>query len=80
MVTVGDAGASPGMMAELEAALTAHELLKVRLPALERAARAALAEHLCAHNGAHLVQLIGRVAVLYRPRPEGAGRAPPGHS
>ncbi len=79
---MGEAGPSPALLAELDAALAAHGLLKVRLPALERAARAALTDHLCRESGAERVQTLGRVAVLFRPREEGeaSGEAPGGHS
>ena len=70
MVTVGAAGLSPAVVAETDAALEAHQLLKVKLPAADRSARQELAEALCTQTGATLVQTVGRVAVLYRPRAE----------
>ena len=69
VVMVGDAGAGPAVLAELDGALTAHELVKVKLPSGDRYARAELADHLCRESGAELVQTLGRVAVLYRKRP-----------
>jgi RNA-binding protein len=68
VVTIGAAGLSPPVAAETQRALDAHELLKVKLPAADRDDRRALAEALCAQTGADLVQLVGRIAVLYRPR------------
>ncbi|MDZ7753737.1 MAG: YhbY family RNA-binding protein [Gammaproteobacteria bacterium] len=68
VVTVGAGGAGPGVLAELEAALQAHQLVKVKLPSSDRYERAALADHLCTASGAELVQTMGRMAVLYRAR------------
>jgi RNA-binding protein len=49
--------------------LRRHELIKVKLPKLDDAsAREALAEALTLASGAALVQLLGRVLVLYTPR------------
>lgn len=67
VVTVGEDGASGGVIAETERALTDHELVKIRLPAGDRARRAALSKALCDATGAEAVQHIGRMALLYRP-------------
>lgn len=69
VVQVGQAGASEAVLAEVDRALTAHELIKVRLGGADRAARKALTNELCAHTGAAAVQQVGRVLVLWRPRP-----------
>lgn len=66
VVQVGNAGVSPAVVRETRLALKAHELLKIRLPALERPARQQLIEHLCRETGAEQVQHIGRMAILYR--------------
>jgi RNA-binding protein len=70
IVTVGAAGISEAVIAELEQALEHHELLKVKLPAGERAERQSMLEQLCAATGAEPVQQIGRVALLYRASSE----------
>jgi RNA-binding protein len=69
VVLVGDAGLSDGLLQEADRALEAHELIKVRLPAVPRDARSALAQALCTALDAQEVQTIGRVRVLFRPRP-----------
>ena len=66
VVLLGNAGLTPAVLREIELGLGAHELLKIRLPAIERGARAALYTEICEQTGAEAVQLIGRVAVLYR--------------
>ncbi|WP_028989742.1 ribosome assembly RNA-binding protein YhbY [Thermithiobacillus tepidarius DSM 3134] len=66
-VLVGEAGVSDAVLAELDRALAHHELLKVRLPALEREEREHMAEEMAARVSAETVQRIGRIVVLYRP-------------
>ena len=76
VVLVGEAGISEALVAEAERALEDHELIKVRLPAVDREARSSLAETLCRALAATEVQAIGRVRVLYRER---AAAAAPQH-
>lgn len=68
VVHVGHGGVTEAVVAEIERALTAHELIKVRAGAADRAARAALAEEICARTDATLVQSVGKVMALWRPR------------
>ena len=70
VVTIGQHGASDAVIAEVDRSLTAHGLIKVRLAGADRTERADLATTLCAHTGAEAVQQVGRVLVLWRPRPE----------
>jgi len=67
VVTVGNPGLTPAVLAEIRSALKTHELLKIKLPAAERAARDALLAQICSATEAEPVQLIGRVAIIYRP-------------
>jgi RNA-binding protein len=69
VVQVGHAGLSETVAAELERALAAHELIKVRLGGADRDARRELADAIVAHTGAAQVQSVGKVVVLWRPRP-----------
>jgi RNA-binding protein len=66
VVMLGNAGLTAAVLAEIELALERHELLKIRLPAVERAERRVLVGDMCTKTGAETVQEIGRVAVLYR--------------
>lgn len=66
VVTVGNQGLSTAVQAEIRSALQTHELLKIKLPAGEREARTALLAQICHDNEAEPVQLIGRVAIIYR--------------
>ena len=66
VVTVGNQGLSAAVLAEIRLALRAHELLKIKLPAGERANRDTLLEQICRETESDAVQLIGRVATVYR--------------
>jgi RNA-binding protein len=70
MLLTGAAGLTPGLLAELQATLEQHELLKIRVRAGDRTGRDALIRALCTASGAELVQRIGHVALLWRPNPE----------
>ncbi len=66
VVSVGAAGVSRGVVAELDEALRVHELVKVKLAGEDRGERQRCMERLCAATGAHAVQIIGHTGVLYR--------------
>lgn len=70
VVQVGKGGVTPAVVQAVEAALLAHELIKVRRGAECPADRAELGEALARASGAHLVQILGRTLLLYRPHPE----------
>lgn len=70
VVMVGSAGVTDAVIAELDRALLAHELVKVRVNADDRDGRRALTTRLEEATGSDLVQSIGHVIVLYRPRPD----------
>jgi len=72
VVQVGNAGLSDAVVAEVDRALTAHELIKVKIVGDDREARVEIAEALCARTDAALVQRVGKVVVLWRPTPEDA--------
>ena len=70
IVQVGQGGLSEAVAVELERALTAHELIKVRINGTDREARHTIAEAICARTGAAEVQQVGKILVLWRPAPE----------
>lgn len=70
IVQVGHAGLTDAVVTETDRALTAHELIKVRIGVADRDERAALIESLCARTDAAAVQRVGKIAVLWRPRPD----------
>lgn len=69
IVHVGTAGLTDAVIKETDRALTAHELIKVKIGGSDRDARAALVAELCAKADAASVQSVGKIAVLWRPRP-----------
>lgn len=80
VVLLGTKGATDAVCRELDLALTQHELLKVRLSG-DREGRAAELDTLIQASGAENVQVVGHVAILYRPHPEQPRLAlPGGHS
>lgn len=70
VVTVSENGISEGVLAELDRALSDHELIKVKLALTERDDRAAMLQELVTTSGAELVQTIGKMALLYRRNPK----------
>lgn len=69
VVHVGKEGVSEGVIAAVDEALTARELIKVRLPG-DRDERPGTAEEIAAATDAAIAGMIGRIAILYRPHPE----------
>jgi len=76
VVHVGHAGLTDRVVAEIERALTAHELIKVRIEGDARDARQAAGDAICERTGAAAVQRVGKVLVLWRPRPDDEAREP----
>lgn len=71
VVLVGDAGLSPAVLREIDLSLTAHELIKIRVSGDDRDARGEILRQICDALGASPVQHIGKMLVIYRPKPEG---------
>ena len=70
VVLLGAAGLTEAVVKETDRALAAHELVKVRIPGDDRDQRASIGAELAARLGAARVQAIGKLLVLYRPRPD----------
>jgi RNA-binding protein len=66
VVTVAGNGLNDNVVAELERALTDHELIKIKLAVGEREAKTAVTSEICERTGAQLVQSIGNVVLLLR--------------
>jgi RNA-binding protein len=67
VVLIGQGGLSPAITGELETALGAHELVKVRARVGDRDQRDSIFAELARQTHSALVQRIGNVAVFYRP-------------
>ena len=66
VVQIGAKGLTDEVVAEIERALNAHELIKVRAGGLERDAREEALNFICNKTGAAAVQQIGKIFVLFR--------------
>jgi len=70
VATIGKQGLAGSVLAQLEANLLAHELIKVKVLKTCPQEPAALAAEVLAQTGAALAQSVGRTLLLYRPHPE----------
>jgi putative YhbY family RNA-binding protein len=77
VVLLGAAGLTEAVVKETDRALAAHELIKVRIPGDDRDQRDAIGAELAGRLGAARIQAIGKLLVLYRPRPEETAPAKP---
>ncbi len=69
VVLMGQSGMTDALLLEIERALRAHGLIKVKASGVDTAeARSALANTLAQRLSAACVQQIGKILVLYRPR------------
>ena len=66
VVMVGQHGVTPNVLAEIEVALNAHELIKIKLAENDRDARKTMITEICEASKAELIQTIGKVIVIFR--------------
>jgi RNA-binding protein YhbY len=66
---IGDDGLKATVLAEIDLALKAHELIKIRVMGDDRAARLTLLEAICTTLNAAPIQQIGKLLIVYRPKP-----------
>lgn len=72
VVMISDTGLTPSVLHEIDVNLKSHELIKIRVFGDDRTARATLIDDISTKMGAALVQHIGKILVIYRPRPDDA--------
>ncbi len=70
VVQVGKEGVSEAVLAQLDAQLAAHELVKVRIGTESPEDRFEAAGRLGAAAGAQVAQILGRTVLVYRRHPE----------
>ncbi len=68
VVQIGKSGLTAAVLASIEQALAARQLIKVRLDR-ERDERDLLAAEIATATRATLIMQVGKVAVFYRPKP-----------
>lgn len=71
VVLIGDQGLTPAVIKEIELALNAHELIKVRAGSQERDERNAMLGQICDELGCAPVHHLGKTLILYRPGKKG---------
>lgn len=69
VVIIGDAGLTPAVLREIDVHLKSHELIKIRVHGDDRDARAGMLGEITAALDASPVQQIGKILVVYRPKP-----------
>ena len=70
VVIVGDKGLTPAVVDEIKSALETHELIKVKIRAEEREARAEMIETIVNKTKASFVQRIGHIVTLFKRNKE----------
>jgi putative YhbY family RNA-binding protein len=70
VVAVGLHGLTPAVLHEIDVALTAHELIKVRVFSDARADRESLLTAICLSLDCAPIQHLGKVLVVWRPNPD----------
>jgi RNA-binding protein len=75
IVQIGHDGLTDRVIAEIDRALNVHELIKIRANAPDRDTRAAWLTEICTRTDASPVQQVGKVFVLWRPRPDAVAAA-----
>lgn len=70
VVTVGAKGLTENVLQEIEIALNAHELIKIKLAGQDRTERPEVIQEIVNHSQSEIIQTIGAVAVIYRENQE----------
>ncbi len=73
VILVGAKGVTPALLAELANALEHHELIKLKIAAEDRDERDAWVAEIVKGADAALIQRVGNVATLFRPRRKNPG-------
>lgn len=68
VVWLGHEGLTPAVLAEIKLAFDTHELIKVKIPGIERDARKVLVAQIVVETLCELVQLMGQIVTLYRQK------------
>lgn len=68
VVTLGQQGLTDNVNFEIDQALNAHELIKIRIQGKDKIAIKQLATEISAAHQAVLVQIIGHIIIIYRAK------------
>lgn len=70
VVLLGANGLTEGVVAEIEQALSDHELIKIKVPEEERELRQQIIATIVSETKAEKIQVIGKTLIIYRPADE----------
>jgi RNA-binding protein len=70
VVMVGQHGLKETIFEEVDIALDAHELIKIKVSVGDREERDAIIQEICARSNASLVQRVGNIAIMFRRNPK----------
>lgn len=76
IVMIGKTGLSASVINELDRGLSSHELIKVKVQIEDRVERKTLFDEICQQLEAAPVKHIGKIFVIYRPKPEKTENTP----
>lgn len=66
VVQLGANGLTEGVMAEIDAALAYHELIKVKVPTDDKEEKALIMDAIIRESGAIKLQVIGHVLIMFK--------------
>ena len=69
VIIIGNNGLTPAVLQEIDVALTAHELIKIRANLQDREQYADLTDKICSKSNATHIQTIGHIIAIYRQNP-----------
>jgi len=72
ILQLGEKGLTDALIAEIDRALGAHELIKVRAAPLNRDEREVALASICERTNSQAVQHIGKMLILFRRKPQEA--------
>ena len=70
IVIIGTKGLTASVHEEINLALNAHELIKIKINAEDNSARASIIEEICTKHLASKIQLIGHIVTIFRENQE----------
>lgn len=68
VVWLGQEGLTPGVLSEVELALETHELIKIKIPGIDREERKVIVSQIVMETLSELIQLLGQIATIYRKK------------
>ncbi|GAA4416638.1 YhbY family RNA-binding protein [Quisquiliibacterium transsilvanicum] len=78
VILIGEAGLTEAVLMEARRAIEVHELIKIRVFGDDRELRQSIMTQLCESLACAPVQMIGKLLVVYRPKPAEAQSRPRG--